>query len=182
MGTQFKFRNAEISDVWDLYQIEQVCFQQGIREDSEVLAERIRVFPKGVIIAEASDGEKPVGYVSAELWRESEGIMGEKFKAWRSTQESHRIDGEQLYISSIGVAPKYRGMGLGEALLNEVIHRVMLQCPQVRTGCLIVSVNWIAARKLYKKCGFRDVCSIEGMYEPEGLAPETGVGMVRKLK
>ena len=178
----FLFRNAEINDVEDLYQIEQTCFLEGVREEPEVLAERIRVFPKGVLIAEIRGHAKPIGYVSAELWLESEGIIEEKLKVGHSTQETHCEDGDQMYISSIGVSPDCRGMGLGEALLKELINRVTLGYPQVNSVCLVVNENWLAARELYKKCGFKDLFRIEGMYEPEGFAPETGIVMARKLK
>ncbi|MCS6840537.1 MAG: ribosomal protein S18-alanine N-acetyltransferase [Roseiflexus sp.] len=64
---------------------------------------------------------------------------------WLSVDEGH--------ITTIAVAPAYRGRGIGELLLNELIDQALDMHADVLT--LEVRVSNIVAQQLYLKYGFR---------------------------
>ncbi len=69
------------------------------------------------------------------------------------------------HIISIAIDPKYRGLGLGKALMKELERR--LRSYGVNTVKLEVSVNNHIAINLYKSLGYKVVKRISGYY-PDG--------------
>jgi ribosomal protein S18 acetylase RimI-like enzyme len=61
----------------------------------------------------------------------------------------------EFYLDSVGVLPKYRGLGIGTMLVNAVIDKAFTQGHQ-RVG-LIVDVENHSAEKLYTSLGFEYV-------------------------
>ncbi|HDX9591156.1 TPA: ribosomal protein S18-alanine N-acetyltransferase [Bacillus pseudomycoides] len=74
-----------------------------------------------------------------------EGIMG-YCGLWMILDESH--------ITNIAILPKYRGLKLGEALLQEVINKA--RAFGAKTMTLEVRVSNEVAKKLYRKFGFQN--------------------------
>ncbi|ENQ3081131.1 ribosomal protein S18-alanine N-acetyltransferase [Bacillus cereus] len=74
-----------------------------------------------------------------------EGIMG-YCGLWMILDESH--------ITNIAILPKYRGLKLGQALLQEVINKA--RAFGAKTMTLEVRVSNEVAKKLYRKFGFQN--------------------------
>ncbi|NEN23746.1 GNAT family N-acetyltransferase [Cryomorpha ignava] len=74
---------------------------------------------------------------------------GRAIKVGDETQEG------ELYIDTLGVNPNYQGLGIGSALVNHLIDKIVVQKRQ--TLGLLVDVDNPKARKLYLKLGFKSV-------------------------
>lgn len=67
----------------------------------------------------------------------------DEIKTWDSitsggTGSKHVPNGDTLYVSSLGVSPKYRGMRLGQALVDHARDfAIKIGCKQVVLGCRI---------------------------------------------
>lgn len=79
----------------------------------------------------AMDGETLAGYVGSQT------VLG-----WAD-------------MMNLAVAPEYRRMGIGEELVNQLIHR--LKANQVTCLTLEVRVSNLPASSLYEKMGFAEV-------------------------
>lgn len=70
---------------------------------------------------------------------------------------------DEGYISNVAVKSRYRQNGVAEALISELKNRA----EQLKLSFLTLEVRKsnIPARKLYEKCGFRDVGERKNYYE-----------------
>ena len=73
-----------------------------------------------------------------------------------------RIAADEAEILSVAVTRSCRGQGVGRALLTRNLRRLVGQ--GVRTVFLEVDEDNASARKLYARCGFREVGRREGYY------------------
>ncbi len=60
---------------------------------------------------------------------------------------------DEAHIVSLGLAPEYRGQGLGRALLQDL--KRIARAESVRVITLQVRVSNQIAQRLYRKCGFQ---------------------------
>ena len=60
---------------------------------------------------------------------------------------------DEAHIVSLGLAPEYRGQGLGRALLQDL--KRIARAESVRVITLQVRVSNQVAQRLYRKCGFQ---------------------------
>lgn len=157
-------RNAEKDDIDGIMSIEHESFHSNIIECMETFLERIMTFSDGFLVMEI-DGEI-AGYISSELWEYSEHINTDKFILGHSIAETHRNDGRELYVSSIGILEKYRGNRYGNVLFFELQERIRSKYP-VQSAILIVSENWHAAKRIYEKNGFIQVSVITGFFDDD---------------
>lgn len=176
------FRQATMEDLDRVLVIEDKSFYQGIKESPQVFAERITIFPQGFFLLEIDDCNEPVGYICSELWPGKNNLPYQNLVLGHSIKGVHHCQGQELYISSMGVLPEYRGKGFGLLLLNELIKQISTGFPQVSNVLLIVSEKWLAARKTYKKLGFAEVTVLPSFFEPVGLQSEQGIVMRKKIK
>ncbi|TQD28310.1 N-acetyltransferase [Methanolobus vulcani] len=161
---KISIRNTEKEDIEGILSVEHDSFHPNIAENADTLLERIEVFPNGFLVMEIN-GEI-AGYISSELWDYSENIDTEKFELGHSITETHRYDGKELYISSIAVLKMYRGKGYGDALLSELISNICNKYG-ISSIILMVSVNWIAAKRIYEKNGFHEIQVINGFFDDD---------------
>ncbi|WMW26271.1 N-acetyltransferase [Methanolobus sediminis] len=161
---KISIRNAEKEDIEGIMCVEHRSFHTNIAENSDTFLERIESFSDGFLVM-VIDGEI-AGYISSELWDYSENIETEKFVLGHNITETHRNDGKELYISSIAVLKKYRGKGYGNALFSELVSRIYRNY-EISSIILMVSVNWIAARKIYEKNGFKEIQVIKYFFDDD---------------
>lgn len=159
---KFSIRNAEKEDIKGIMCVEHDSFHVNVAENSGIFLERIKVFSDGFLVMETEGGI--AGYISSELWEYSENIGTGKFIPGHSIANTHRNDGTELYISSIGVLGKHRGKGYGDALLSELEKCIRHRYP-VQSVILIVSEHWHAAKRIYEKNGFIQVHVIPGFFD-----------------
>ena len=142
-----------MDDIEAIMNIEHQCFSHDTIEDAEVYRRRIRTFPDGFLVLE-KDG-KTIGAISSELWNKAETISADMFCLGHDIAGKHTLDGNELYVSSLGVLPSQRGNGYGELLFLTLIERVSIVYPNVVSVILLFADDWHVARKIYEKNGFK---------------------------
>lgn len=90
-----------------------------------------------------------------------------------------RIAADEAELLTIAVDPKWRGKGLGHALLQAAFDDLLMS--PARRMFLEVSEDNVAAIKLYERHGFARIASRKGYYpKPDGTAA-TALVMARDL-
>ncbi|MDP2215792.1 MAG: N-acetyltransferase [Methanolobus sp.] len=159
---KISIRNAEPGDIEKIMHIEHESFQEHIRESRDVFLDRISAFREGFLVMEIC--EDICGYISSEIWDYAENITATSFTLNHRISETHTTTGSELYISSIGILEKYRGKGYGNLLFTELSCR-MIEKYVISSMILLVSASWDAARKIYEKNGFEEMCRIPGFFD-----------------
>jgi [ribosomal protein S18]-alanine N-acetyltransferase len=90
-----------------------------------------------------------------------------------------RLLGDDVELMTIAVEPKYRGKGVGEALLKACFED-LLMTPS-RRMILEVAADNPAALRLYGKLGFAKVSERKGYYARPDGQPATALVMAREL-
>ncbi|WP_091936605.1 GNAT family N-acetyltransferase [Methanolobus profundi] len=144
--------------------IENSSFHENIAESRETFLERTEVFPDGFLVLMVNG--RVIGYISSELWEYSEDIDVRQFQLEHSIMDTHRSNGSELYISSIGILEEYRGSGYGKILVSE-LEKKMIYNYGINSIILIVSENWTAARRIYEKNGFERIQTISGFFHDD---------------
>lgn len=172
-----RLRQAKIDDIEHVLAIEDSSFDAGIKESPQVFKERIAVFPEGFFLAETEACKNPVGYICSELWPSGRELTYQTFSLGHSIRKVHSCEGTELYISSMGVLPDYRGRGYGGQMLQQLIASSKATYPQVASVVLIVSEKWTAAKKTYLKLGFEQIGLVPAFFRPQGFQSEQGIVM-----
>jgi ribosomal-protein-alanine N-acetyltransferase len=170
-----KFRPATASDMANIMKLEESCFNKYTQEAREIYVERIEVFPDGFIILEV-DGQF-AGAISSEVWQYVPEANRDMFFLGHSIKKQLKLDGDELYISSIGIFPEYRSQGFGEALLEELIRNIKLKYPKVKQGILLLSEEWKHARRIYVQNNFMDCGVFEGFFTNDDGKKVNGIVM-----
>jgi ribosomal-protein-alanine N-acetyltransferase len=91
-----------------------------------------------------------------------------------------RLLGDDVELMTIAVQPKYRGKGIGAALLNACFED-LLMTPGKRM-ILEVAADNPAAIRLYQKLGFKKISERHGYYARPDGKPATALVMARDLE
>jgi len=91
-----------------------------------------------------------------------------------------RLLGDDVELMTIAVAPKYRGKGVGAALLKACFED-LLMTPS-RRMILEVAADNPAAIRLYQKLGFEKMSERKGYYARPDGQPATALVMARNLE
>jgi [ribosomal protein S18]-alanine N-acetyltransferase len=91
-----------------------------------------------------------------------------------------RLLGDDVELMTIAVDPKYRGKGIGAALLHACFED-LLMTPSKRM-VLEVAADNPAALKLYGKLGFTKIAERKGYYARPDGQPATALVMARNLE
>jgi hypothetical protein len=86
---------ANPADLSRIMELEDLGFQEGVREKKQVFEERIS-FPEGFLVIR--DNNEIIGYISAEIWSYSEVINKEMFALGHSINSFHIDRQEEIYI------------------------------------------------------------------------------------
>lgn len=134
MDREMTFRQLTSADIEDIYEIERASFP----------------FPwtKGAFVHELTENPYAT-YIGLELDGRLVGYGG----FWLILDEAH--------ITNIAVLPEYRGQKLGEALLKELIDRIIKK--GAMRVILEVRISNTIAQNLYRKFGFEQ-CAIRKNY------------------
>lgn len=174
------YREATSEDINDIMFIEDNSFCQGIREERDVFLERIITFPTGFLLLEHEG--RVIGYICSELWRYQENIDVEDLKLGHWIKNIHDPAGEELYISSMGILPEFRGEGLGALMFESLSNRLLKTYPQIKSILLIFSRNWLAAQRIYQRNGFREITIMPNFFQPLNLEHQDGIVMRRRVR
>ncbi len=174
------FRQATTGDLDKILTIENQSFKNGIKEPPQVFLERIEVFSEGFLLLETDESD-PIGYICSELWSSEKDLQVENLSLGHSIKKVHSCQGQELYVSSMGVLPEYRGRGYGGLLLHQLIAKTKRNYSQVNSVLLIVSEKWPAAKKTYLKLGFEQIDLIPAFFQPVDFKSEQGIVMRKKL-
>ncbi|MCD6372901.1 MAG: ribosomal protein S18-alanine N-acetyltransferase [Thermococcus sp.] len=128
-------RPVRLFDIPDVMRIERASFKEE--------------YPRGVFLVFLENN--PDTFLIAEY---NGRVVGYVMGYLRPDLEGH--------IMSIAVDPAYRGMGIGSALLSEVIERLIKK--GARYIGLEVRVSNLSAIALYEKFGFKKIKRIIGYY------------------
>lgn len=174
-----EFKKAELKDIPYIMRIEELSFHEEICESRHVFVDRIKVFKDGFFVLKCR-GEV-IGYISSEIWNSRIKYDRDIFSLGHCIKESHNENGDEIYISSIGLMPNYRGRGLGKLLFNKFMNSIRSDFPKIKSSILIVSENWDNAIKIYKSNGFKVINSIENFFNYK-TKNKAGIVMKKLLK
>lgn len=170
-----RFREAASSDIGTIMALERACFNRDTQESEQTYLERIDAFPQGFIVMET--GGEFLGAVSSELWNYKPAIDRDSFALGHSIKKQLTLAGDELYISSIGIFPRYRTYGYGKLLFRELINRVTGSFPCVVKGILLINEEWRGARKMYATNGFYDAAVLDGFFTSNNGTKTNGIVM-----
>jgi ribosomal-protein-alanine N-acetyltransferase len=91
-----------------------------------------------------------------------------------------RILGDDVELMTIAVEPKYRGKGLGQALMRACFEDLLMT--PARRMVLEVAADNPAAIRLYQKLGFTKLSERKGYYARPDGRPATALVMARNLE
>lgn len=176
MSQGWMIRLAQPDDLTAVEEIEADSFVKGVRESRATFAERMAVFPEGFLLAVEADTHQLAGYITTEIWPEHIKPTQESLRTDHSIAKLHDSNGTTLYISSIAISPNFRGLGLGEKLLRWIIENTRNNYSLER-AILVVCEDWENARRLYKRCGFKEVGKLEKVYAVDERELKPGILM-----
>lgn len=163
INTKITFRNASLGDISKIMNIEHSSFGAGICEEEKVFAERISTFPDGFRVMDY-DG-KIIGYICSELWEKTDELSQVLFTLGHSIKGQHVPHGKEVYISSMGIMPEYRSLGLGKTMFDAFISHITAKLCDIESIILVVSENWHKARRIYSKNGFKEIDRLDGFFQ-----------------
>lgn len=160
--TDIVFRTAREDDIEGIMHIETASFPKEICEKKDVFLDRIRVFQDGFYIMEYQG--RVIGYLCSEIWDYKERINETDFVLGHSIRKIHDPKGNEVYISSMGTLPEFRGMRLGKLMFEEFSKYIIKKYKKLKSKILIVSENWHNARKIYVENGFEEIAIIKDFF------------------
>jgi len=169
------FREAKSSDIDNIMYLEEKCFNIYTQESKDVYENRIKYFPEGFIVLE--DNNTFCGAVSSEIWNYRENVFLKDFTLGHSIKEQLDLNGNELYISSIGILPQYRSNGYGKKLFNELVSHIKMLFPKVTKGILLLNETWIHAMKIYQDFGFQYVCEFPDFFTADDKSNQKAIVM-----
>lgn len=156
-------RQARITDIAEIMRLECAGFASHIQETESTFVERLAAGAEGCWVL-ADEAQRLYGYLCAEFWTYAEHVSPAQFARDHSACDTHRIDGEEIYISSMVVDPATRGTGWGGRLFNGALDAMLAQHPRLRSVILIVHPEWQGARQIYRRAGFAEIGAVPAYF------------------
>jgi ribosomal protein S18 acetylase RimI-like enzyme len=180
LSADLRLIQATPADLDRIMDLEHQGFAAGHREERAAYAQRISAFPQGSLMAWR--GEDCVGCVFSEIWRAAPVPDVAHFRLGHDIRERHdAVNGTELYISSMTLAPSVRGQGLGTPLLLGCLAHVAQAFPQMETAVLLVNADWAPARRIYAGVSFVEVACFTGFFDAGDGARQDGIVMRRSI-
>ena len=181
MNKAYTFRTSLPRDLNDILKVEQTCFEPDFCESPTVFTERLKVFPEGFIIMEFEGNV--MGFFCSEIWNYKENLSSKDFSLGHSIAKVHQEAGTELYISSWGIAPDFRGEGLGRELFDKSLEIITKSYPNLKSTILVVSEAWDKALNIYQHQGFSHVMLLEEFFAYDSIERlnENGIVMRKKI-
>lgn len=186
MQLNMKTFPAKSFDIPEIMKIERAAFIPAIQENQKTFEERLSVFPEGFfVLADNSDetvlqnGKAQVaGYFTSEIWREFP-ENDDVFTLGHSALKTHDINGSVLYFSSFAILPVFQGKHLAEPFLTSCLKSVCGSFPAIEKIALLVCEEWLGARHLYEKLGFKQVRVIKDFFPSLKKQKADGIIMIK---
>ncbi|MTI71599.1 MAG: GNAT family N-acetyltransferase [Firmicutes bacterium] len=175
---KINFRKATLGDIKDIMKIEKDSFDNNIIEQEHVFKERIRIFNDGFLVATLNN--KVIGYICSELWNFNDDLNIDAFRLGHSISECHINNGNELYISSMGLLKEYRGFGYGSNMFNFLINKHKSNSNKIKSVILLVSYEFKKAKQMYEKQGFRELFEVKSAFRFNSNNVQSGLVM-RKI-
>ena len=121
---QFYIRHATEEDMDGIMRAEKDAWPNGLRANRDEFESRLRIFSQGFFIAcikVDEDTENIVGISTSEIINYDTSMA---LCSWKEVtdngyiEDTHDENGNALYIVSVGVSEKFRGMGIGTNIIN----------------------------------------------------------------
>lgn len=200
---EFYLRNATLKDLDEIMNVEVQSFSQNIQEEKSVFKQRIQTFSDGFLVFEADKSDlsksdvknfateefntenfttkkssetkqkKIAGYFCTELW-EKIPKTSQDFTLGHNIQKVHSENGKILYISSFALLPEFRGNGNGKKLFSQSLDFLKSKL-NFEKILLLVNENWIAAKKIYLSCGFKEIFACKNIFLNDEKNAKTGL-------
>ena len=106
---------ARPADIPMIHTLEQEV-EAGQGADQETLMARLRMFQEGFLVAWCQD--RIAGYLESMIWQ------GRPFSSFQEIQDFpglHTLDGDELYLIFLAVAPDFRSRGVAGRLLSSLV-------------------------------------------------------------
>jgi len=155
---ELNIRNATIDDIDAIMKIEHACFDESTIEERVIYLQRIKTFSDGFLVIEYQ--KEVIAMISSEIWNYRQKINAGDFYLNHHIDKKHDVNGDELYISSLAVLPRFQGHKLGEQLFLTLINEVSSVYPKVKHIILLVSENWVKAIRIYTKNLFSECCTL----------------------
>lgn len=172
-------RQANSCDLAEIMRLERAGFAAAIQETEATFAERLAAGGDGCWVL-ADRGGRLFGYLCAEFWRYEDDVPAARFARDHSAQDTHRADGEEIYVSSMVVDPALRGSGWGSRLFNGALAAMREHHRQLRSAILIVHPDWLGARHIYRSAGFLEIGEVPAYFATPDGAPRAAIIMRRQ--
>jgi ribosomal-protein-alanine N-acetyltransferase len=174
----YTLRPAVAADMAEIMRLERAGFAEAIQETEEAFSERLSAAPEGCWVL-AGEAGRLYGYLCAEFWPLEQGFDPARFARNHAAAETHMLQGEEVYISSMVVDPATRGTGWGRRLFRDALAEMFARHPRLRSAILIVNPEWDAARRIYRAEGFAEIGKIEGYFASAGSGQLPAIVMRR---
>lgn len=173
----FLIKPAGARDIDEIMALESFGFEPGIAERRDVFLGRIKFFLDGFLVMSEKNSDKIIGYISSEIWLRHSEIKEKMFVLNHGIEETHNINGTEIYVSSMTIHPQYRGRGLGLILFSECIRRLRRMNPLINSSVLIVNETWGSAKKIYDSLGYVELFRIKDFFTPDNSCPQDAIVM-----
>ena len=180
---------AQPFDLFSIMNIERQSFIPQIQEKKRVFEKRLKLFPEGFLVLADSSDEVVLknkvalvcGYLCAERWdslpafsllehasekeqKNARKKIEKRFELGHNPLYTHKESGSILYISSFALLKDYRGKGLGEKFFVNAVAALCASLGGIKTVLLLVDSEWQNALKIYEKCGFKKIGTLEQFF------------------
>lgn len=186
MQLNMKIFPAKSFDISEIMKIERAAFIPAIQENQRTFEERLSVFPEGFFVLSDNSDEtvlqnrkaQVAGYFTSEIWREFP-ENDDVFTLGHSASKTHDINGNVLYFSSFAILPAFQGKHLAEPFLTSCLKSVCGAFPAIKKIALLVCEEWLGARHLYEKLGFKQVRVIKDFFPSLKKQKADGIIMIK---
>jgi ribosomal protein S18 acetylase RimI-like enzyme len=155
------------ADLPEIMRLERAGFAADIQETEITFGERLAAAPEGCWVLDDGAG-RLYGYLCAEFWAFDPAAPSTSFARDHSAGALHRLDGAEVYISSMVVDPATRGSGWGRRLFRDAVTAMFARHGSLRSAILIVHPEWQAARRIYRSEGFTEIGHVPDYFAAHG--------------
>lgn len=155
---------AKSFDLPQIMNIERASFIPQIQENQKTFEQRLQIFPNGFLLLQDASEQtlkekktaQNAGYFCSEIWQTIP-QSDDFFTLGHNPEKLHTDKGPVLYVSSFALFPEYRGKNLAQDFFNDCLCTICKTFPTLKTVLLLVSKEWLGARKIYKNLGFKQI-------------------------
>ncbi|WP_264551171.1 GNAT family N-acetyltransferase [Flavobacterium sp. N2038] len=139
------FRNATISDLAVINEIENLCFSPNEAASLETLAKRLQVFPQHFWLIE--DHNNTIGFINGMV-TDNRTIVDEMFK----DPDLHHENEKWQSVFGLAISPDFQKQGYAGELIKHLIAKSKMQN---RQGITLTCKGYLVA--YYEKFGFTNL-------------------------